>query len=179
MQRFPWRSPRHRFEGKCSNYQWRTVINSRSGLHHPSVDCGAGTCRHTGRQEALVAVSMSDALDHSTAASYGLSVGTEPMEARLAKALPSGGGWQYEPKWDGFRCIAFKNGSPVDLRAKSGKPLGRYFPETVALLADLPAPDFVIDGELVIEVEGKLSFDALQQNRTRFAAFSRISSTMR
>lgn len=84
------------------------------------------------------------------------------MEAKLAKALPSGEGWQYEPKWDGFRCIASKNGTSVDLRAKSGKPLGRYFPEMVALLAGLPAPDFVIDGELVIEVAGKLSFDALQ-----------------
>jgi ATP-dependent DNA ligase len=107
-------------------------------------------------------VAMSNAPDHSTAASYGLSVETEPMEAKSAKALPSGEGWQYEPKWDGFRCIAFKNGSSVDLRAKSGKPLGRYFPEMVALLADLPAPDFVIDGELVIEVAGNLSFDALQ-----------------
>ncbi len=63
---------------------------------------------------------------------------------------------------DGFRCIAFRSDSSVDLRAKSGKPLGRYFPEVVALLADLPTPNFVIDGELVIEVEGKLSFDALQ-----------------
>jgi hypothetical protein len=61
-----------------------------------------------------------------------------------------------------FRCIAFKNGSSVDLRANSGKPLRRYFPEMVALLAGLPAPDFVIDGELVIEVAGMLSFDALQ-----------------
>jgi ATP-dependent DNA ligase len=91
-----------------------------------------------------------------------MSIKTAPMEAKLAKALPSGEGWQYEPKWDGFRCIAFKNGSSVDLRAKSGKPLARYFPEVVAMLADLPAPDFVIDGELVIEVAGKLSFDALQ-----------------
>jgi len=105
---------------------------------------------------------MSSAPDHSNAPSYGLPIDTEPMEAKLAKSLPSGEGWQYEPKWDGFRCIAFKNGSSVDLRAKSGKPLGRYFPEMVALLADLPAPDFVIDGELVIEVAGNLSFDALQ-----------------
>ncbi len=107
-------------------------------------------------------MAMSNTPDHSTAAAYGLSVETEPMEAKLAKDLPSGRGWQYEPKWDGFRCIAFKNGSSVDLRAKSGKPLGRYFPEMVELLADLPTPDFVIDGELVIEVAGKLSFDALQ-----------------
>ncbi|MET3858600.1 ATP-dependent DNA ligase [Rhizobium sp. OAE497] len=107
-------------------------------------------------------MAVSNAPNQSPAASYGLSIGTEPMEAKLANALPSGEGWQYEPKWDGFRCIAFRNGSSVDLRAKSGKPLGRYFPEMMALLADLPAPDFVIDGELVIEVAGKLSFDALQ-----------------
>jgi ATP-dependent DNA ligase len=93
---------------------------------------------------------------------FGLSVDIEPMEARSAKVLPSGEGWQYEPKWDGFRCIAFRNGASVDLRAKSGKPLARYFPEMVAILAALPAPRFVIDGELVIEVDRKLSFDALQ-----------------
>ncbi|TIX32036.1 MAG: ATP-dependent DNA ligase, partial [Mesorhizobium sp.] len=60
---------------------------------------------------------------------------TPPMEARTAEALPEGNGsWQYEPKWDGFRCLAFKDGKAVDLRAKSGKPLGRYFPELVATM---------------------------------------------
>jgi ATP-dependent DNA ligase len=59
---------------------------------------------------------------------FGISLETEPMEARSADQLPSGEGWQYEPKWDGFRCLAFKKGSEVDLRAKSGKGLGRYFP---------------------------------------------------
>ncbi|MDF0664156.1 MULTISPECIES: ATP-dependent DNA ligase [unclassified Rhizobium] len=93
---------------------------------------------------------------------FGLSVEVEPIEARSADALPAGEGWQYEPKWDGFRCLAFKNGSRVDLRAKSGKPLGRYFPEVVALLSDLNAERFVLDGELVIDIDGKLSFDALQ-----------------
>lgn len=91
-----------------------------------------------------------------------LPVSTAPMEARSAAALPSGAGWQYEPKWDGFRCLAFKSGEEVDLRAKSGKPLGRFFPEIVDLLRQLPALQFVVDGELVIEVDGRLSFDALQ-----------------
>ncbi len=85
------------------------------------------------------------------------------MEARSSEELPdSDGPWQYEPKWDGFRCLAFKSGDMVDLRAKSGKPLGRYFPEVTALLREVAAPQFVVDGELVIELNGRLAFDALQ-----------------
>jgi ATP-dependent DNA ligase len=91
-----------------------------------------------------------------------LSIETEPMEAKLAETLPEGDGWSYEPKWDGFRCLAFKNGREVDIRAKSGKPLGRYFPEVIAFLASIDIQRFVIDGELVIDLDGKLSFDALQ-----------------
>lgn len=95
--------------------------------------------------------------------SFGLPLDTEPMEANSADALPDDSSqWQYEPKWDGFRCLAFKAGDEVELRAKSGKPLGRYFPEVVAMLRDLNAQEFVVDGEIVIEVEGSLSFDALQ-----------------
>ena len=84
-----------------------------------------------------------------------------PMEALPATELPSGREWQYEPKWDGFRCLAFRDGTRVDLQSKSGKPLTRYFPElTSALLAVKPAK-FVLDGEIVIPVEGHLSFDEL------------------
>lgn len=93
---------------------------------------------------------------------FGLPVDIEPMEARSGAALPSDGGWQFEPKWDGFRCLAFKEGENIDLRAKSGKPLGRFFPEVLAFLATFPVERFVVDGELVIESEGKLSFEALQ-----------------
>ncbi|MDK1493535.1 ATP-dependent DNA ligase [Sinorhizobium sp. 7-81] len=96
------------------------------------------------------------------AGGFVLPVSTAPMEARSAQGLPADGAWQYEPKWDGFRCLAFKSGEEVDLRAKSGKPLGRFFPEVVALLRGLDAEQFVVDGELVIEVDGRLSFDALQ-----------------
>jgi len=94
---------------------------------------------------------------------FALSLATEPMEARTAEALPrEDGAWQYEPKWDGFRCLAHKEGSAVDLRARSGKPLGRYFPEMLQALAALPVDRFVLDGELVIEQAGKVAFDALQ-----------------
>ena len=84
------------------------------------------------------------------------------MEARSVEALPEGPGWQFEPKWDGFRCLAFRQGDAVDLRAKSGKPLGRYFPEVVETLRRLPHDRVVLDGELLIPVGGALSFDALQ-----------------
>jgi len=86
-----------------------------------------------------------------------------PMEALLAKDLPDGADWLFEPKWDGFRCIAVRSGKAVDLWSKSGKPLGRYFPEVVANLAALPATSFVLDGELVVESGGHYSFEALQQ----------------
>jgi ATP-dependent DNA ligase len=85
-----------------------------------------------------------------------------PMEARLVDALPDGPGWQFEPKWDGFRCLACRSGNIVDMRAKSGRPLGRYFPEMVEAIHALPGNDFIIDGELVIPQGDTLSFDALQ-----------------
>jgi ATP-dependent DNA ligase len=86
-----------------------------------------------------------------------------PMEARLVEAIPRDAGWQYEPKWDGFRCLAFRDGSEVVLRSKSGQPLERYFPEIVAALADLDAKHFVVDGELVVPAGDALSFDDLLQ----------------
>src|SRR5262245_27992503 len=89
-------------------------------------------------------------------------IGTEPMEAKLVTELPEEPGWQFEPKWDGFRCLAFRAGDQVDLRAKSGKPLGRYFPEVVEMLARLKPNPFVIDGELAIHIGDTLSFDAMQ-----------------
>jgi ATP-dependent DNA ligase len=85
-----------------------------------------------------------------------------PMEAKLVESLPDGPGWQFEPKWDGFRCIAMRDGDDVRLVSKAGKPLGRYFPEVVEMLAGLAAPRFVLDGELIIPVRDCLSFEALQ-----------------
>jgi ATP-dependent DNA ligase len=85
------------------------------------------------------------------------------MEARSVDQLPDEAGWQFEPKWDGFRCIAVRQGAAVALFAKSAKPLGRYFPDMVQVLQALPGGDFVLDGELTIPIDGRLSFDALQQ----------------
>ena len=84
-----------------------------------------------------------------------------PMEAQPASELPVGPNWQYEPKWDGFRCLAFRDCKRIQLMSKSGKPLTRYFPELVSALAALKAKQFVLDGEIVIPVGGSLSFDRL------------------
>jgi len=84
-----------------------------------------------------------------------------PMEAQSVTALPEGPQWQYEPKWDGFRCLVFRDGAKVDLQSKSGQPLARYFPEVVALVAALKANRFVLDGEIVIPDDGGFSFDEL------------------
>jgi ATP-dependent DNA ligase len=86
----------------------------------------------------------------------------EPMEAKLVEALPEGEGWQFEPKWDGFRCLVFKQGGEVVLTSKSGKPLARYFPEVAAMLVALPEKRFLLDGELTIATGDSLSFAALQ-----------------
>jgi ATP-dependent DNA ligase len=91
-----------------------------------------------------------------------IPVDTPPMEARLVESLPTDPGWQYEPKWDGFRCLAFKSGDDVELRAKSGKTLTRYFPDVAASLIKARPERFVLDGELVIPIGDSLSFDALQ-----------------
>lgn len=86
----------------------------------------------------------------------------KPMEAKLVEGLPEGDGWQFEPKWDGFRCLVHKQGDEVALISKSGKPLARYFPEVAAAVAAIRADRVVLDGELLIPVGPTLSFDALQ-----------------
>jgi ATP-dependent DNA ligase len=93
--------------------------------------------------------------------SLPLSLHYKPMEALPASQLPVGPEWQYEPKWDGFRCLAFRDQSRIALMSKAGKPLTRYFPELAASLAALPSRQFVLDGEIVIAVDGNLSFDQL------------------
>ncbi len=84
------------------------------------------------------------------------------MDAQLVDAVPEGPHWQYEPKWDGFRCLAFRGGERVELQAKSGKPLTRYFPDIVEVLRSVSAPRFVVDSEMVIPVGEELSFEQLQ-----------------
>jgi ATP-dependent DNA ligase len=123
----------------------------------PSLPCaesaGGGPDVSLGRQPH----SMTDASQI-----FPIPVGTAPMEAKSVDRLPDESGWQYEPKWDGFRCLAFKAGDVVELRAKSGKSLSRYFPDMMTALKDLAIDRFVVDGELAIPIGDTLSFDALQ-----------------
>jgi ATP-dependent DNA ligase len=86
-----------------------------------------------------------------------------PMEAKIAASIPTGLEWEYEPKWDGFRCIAFRDGDAVELQSKAGQTLTRYFPELVAALLAVKAQAFVLDGEIIVPVDGRLSFDDLLQ----------------
>ncbi len=85
------------------------------------------------------------------------------MEAKTVETIPEGDQWQYEPKWDGFRCLAFRDGATVKLQSKSGQPLERYFPELVAAILALEPEQFVLDGEIIVPIDGALSFDDLLQ----------------
>ena len=92
-----------------------------------------------------------------------ISTDYAPMEAETAREIPRGEQWQYEPKWDGFRCLAFRDKEEIELISKSGQGLGRYFPEMIAALSVLKAKQFVLDGELIIADQQRLDFDALLQ----------------
>ena len=95
-------------------------------------------------------------------AELGIPLDLAPMEAKLVTELPTEAGWQFEPKWDGFRCLAFRAGGDVEIKSKSGKSLSRFFPEVLENLRAISPKTFVLDGELVIPVDGTPSFDALQ-----------------
>jgi len=85
------------------------------------------------------------------------------MEARSVDVVPRGPEWQYEPKWDGFRCLLSRQGRKVDLRSKAGEDLARYFPELVAAALKLKTTTFSLDGEIVVPRGGTFSFDDLLQ----------------
>lgn len=85
------------------------------------------------------------------------------MEASLVDTIPTGEGWQYEPKWNGFRCLAFKDEKRIDLQSKSGHSLAPYFPDLVSALQQIKSKAFVLDGEIVISQHGSFSFDDLLQ----------------
>ena len=87
----------------------------------------------------------------------------EPMEAESVAELPHGAQWQYEPKWDGFRCLLVREGQRVTMHSKGGRDLVRYFPEVVAAASSVNADSFILDGELIIQLDEGYSFDALLQ----------------
>src|SRR2546426_6846165 len=89
----------------------------------------------------------------------------QPMEALLVDKIPAGPNWQYEPKWDGFRCLIFRNGSGVELQSQSGQSLSRYFSELVAAALRLAPKQFVLDRGIVVPADGGSSFcDFLMRN---------------
>src|ERR1051325_7409529 len=87
----------------------------------------------------------------------------KPQLARPAKDLPDGDGWRFEPKWDGFRTIVFRDGDDVQLQSRNGRPMNRYFPEVVEQVLALPGKRLVIDGEMIVVVDGVQEFDLLSQ----------------
>ncbi len=95
--------------------------------------------------------------------SLPLPIDYAPMEADTARAIPTGPEWEYEPKWDGFRCLAFRDRADIHIMSKSSQPLARYFPEMEEALRSLGANQFVLDGELIVTEKRTLDFDALLQ----------------
>jgi ATP-dependent DNA ligase len=95
--------------------------------------------------------------------SLPLSPPIQPQLAKSARDLPPGDGWCYEPKWDGFRTIVFRDGDEVHLQSRNGRPMNRYFPDVVEQALALPAERFVLDGEMVVTVDGVQEFDLLSQ----------------
>src|SRR3954467_3741131 len=87
----------------------------------------------------------------------------KPQLARSAKELPEGAEWRYEPKWDGFRTIVFRDGDDVQLQSRNGKPMNRYFPEVIPQVLSLPGERLVLEGELIVVVDGIQEFDLLGQ----------------
>jgi ATP-dependent DNA ligase len=92
-----------------------------------------------------------------------LSPPIKPQLARTAKALPEGEEWLYEPKYDGFRMLAYRDGREVYLQSRGGKPMNRYFPEVETQLLEMEADEVVLDGEVVVTVDGVQEFDLLSQ----------------
>jgi ATP-dependent DNA ligase len=87
----------------------------------------------------------------------------KPQLAKSAKELPDGDGWVYEPKWDGFRTIVFRDGDDVYLQSRNGKPMNRYFPEVVESIRRMDSDRLVMDGEIIVVVDGVQEFDLLGQ----------------
>ena len=98
-----------------------------------------------------------------------------PMEASLVHTIPTGEGWQYEPKWDGFRCIAFKDETKIELQSKSGQSLSRYFPELVSAVEEIKSRKLVLDGEIVIAKDGSFFFDDLLRRMDPAASIEKLA----
>ncbi len=117
-----------------------------------------------GLRPALADAMLRRIMDRSAAPmSLPLSPPVKPQLAKSSRELPAGDGWCYEPKWDGFRTIVFRDGDEVHLQSRNGKPMNRYFPDIVEQALALKAKRYVLDGEMVVTVDGIQEFDLLSQ----------------
>lgn len=153
-------SPDHRFS-PCLRGEilpFRTVNRPLAPSHHILMP------RSRKQSDVTTGALPADALGHSfPELALPIQPPYPPAEAKAVKEIPRASGWLYEPKWDGFRCLAFRDGDQIVLQSKAGQPLARYFPEMVEQLLRLPARRFVLDGEIIIRSSAGLDFDALLQ----------------
>src|SRR4051795_11849498 len=115
------------------------------------------------RYSSSATVAMAKRVTRLSGVALPLKPPIKPQLARSAKELPEGEGWRYEPKWDGFRTIVFRDGDDVYLQSRNGKPMNRYFPEVVESIKQMENERLVIDGEIIVVVDGVQEFDLLGQ----------------
>src|SRR5690348_9097626 len=146
-------------------HRFRTQPITRSRRDHPIGSISFVMPPFRKRKPSIDSGALpADALGHSfPEVTLPIQPPYPPAEAKAVKEIPRGSGWLYEPKWDGFRCLAFRDGDEIVLQSKAGQPLARYFPELVEQLRNLPARKFVLDGEIIIRSADGLDFDALLQ----------------
>src|SRR6478735_8224729 len=123
----------------------------------------AAAGRNAGRLRCRFGLPTSGPSGYWSIMAHALRPPFPPMEALSVDDIPTGEEWQYEPKWDGFRCLVFRDGNKIELQSKSGQSLTRYFPELVEAVRGIKAATFVLDGEIVVPVDRAFSFDALLQ----------------
>src|SRR6202158_6543851 len=98
-----------------------------------------------------------------TALKLPIPLNMEPMLSAPGDGIPKGDSWEYEPKWDGFRTLVFRDGDNVELVSRGARPMTRYFPEVLPAFRSLKADKLVLDGELIVGGRGGLNVGALQQ----------------
>ena len=141
------------------DFAFRLTVNQLPGAAHPTF-----MPRFRKQSDVTTGALPADALGHSfPELALPIQPPYPPAEAKAVKEIPRAHGWLYEPKWDGFRCLAFREGDQIVLQSKAGQPLARYFPELVEQLLLLPARKFVLDGEIIIRSSAGLDFDSLLQ----------------
>jgi ATP-dependent DNA ligase len=123
----------------------------------------AAAGRNAGRLRCRFGLPTSGPSGYWSIMAHALRPPFPPMEALSVDDIPTGEEWQYEPKWDGFRCLVFRDGNKIELQSKSGQSLTRYFPELVDAVRSVKAATFALDGEIVVPVDRAFSFDALLQ----------------